>query len=343
MLRSKFLQAIILGGGCLFIVFTFYFYQIFQADNFQIDKDDVAITVYPNTTFSELRKDLLEKEILHDQISFSFISKILKYQENVKPGRYVIERDMNNWKAVRKLRAGNQDPLKLTFNNVRKKEDLAGKLAKNLMIDSLSILSLLADQEVLTKYGFNEQNILGMFIPNSYEMYWTVSGEQVLKKMHTEYNAFWTTARKNQAAKIGLSPKEVSTLASIVEAETAQNDERPRVAGVYINRLKRDMLLQADPTVKYAVGDFMLKRILFKHLKVDSPYNTYKYKGLPPGPINCPSVPSLKAVLNYEKHSYIYFCAREDFSGYHNFAKNGSEHNRNRDKYIKALNAAGIR
>ncbi|MCK9255795.1 MAG: endolytic transglycosylase MltG, partial [Bacteroidales bacterium] len=204
-------------------------------------------------------------------------------------------------------------------------------------------VKLLKSQDLAKKYGFNENTFLAMFIPNSYEFYWNTSAEQFVERMAKEYKNFWTEERKQKAANLGFSQSEVSTLASIVEAETQKNDEKARIAGVYINRLNIGMLLQADPTVVYATGDFFLKRVLNKHLEINSPYNTYKYSGLPPGPINIPSISSIDAVLNYEKHNYKFFCAKDDFSGYHVFAVTNAQHEANARKYHQALRSAGIR
>jgi len=244
---------------------------------------------------------------------------------------------------VNMLKGGLQTPLNVTFNNVRTKEQLAGKVSKYLQTDSLAILQLFYDEKQIEKFGFNPETYSAMFIPNTYECYWTLSAEGFAERMKLEYDRFWNAERKIKAEEINLTPVEVTTLASIVQAEIAKNEELKRVAGLYINRLKTGMYLQADPTVKYAVGDYSIKRVLTVHLEVDSPYNTYKNTGLPPGPINFPETSAIDAVLNYEQHKYYYMCAKEDFSGYHNFASTLSEHNRNAAKYRAALNRNNIR
>jgi len=233
--------------------------------------------------------------------------------------------------------------VKVSFISVRSLDILAGKVAANIEADSTEIAQLLKSPETAQKYGFDERTFMAMFIPNSYEFYWNTSAEQFVERMAKEFKAFWTEERLQKAENIGMTQSQVSTLASIVEVETQQNDEKARVAGVYINRLNLGMLLQADPTVVYAVGDFTLKRVLNKHLEIESPYNTYKYSGLPPGPINIPSISSIDAVLNYEKHNYKFFCAKDDFSGYHVFAVTNAQHEANARKYHKALRNAGIR
>ena len=249
---------------------------------------------------------------------------------------------MNTNQIVNMLRSGRQDPVDVTFNNVRFKEDLAEKVSKYIWADSVSILNLFSDEKLITGFGFTTETFRTMFIPNTYEFYWTTSAEEFAQRMKIEYDKFWTETRKAKAKKIELSPEEVIILASIVQSETVKPDEMKRIAGLYLNRLKRGILLQADPTIKYAVGDYSIKRVLNKHLEIDSPYNTYKYAGLPPGPIMFPEVSAIDAVLNYETHNYIYMCAKEDFSGYHNFAKTLSQHNRNAAKYRAALNKKRI-
>jgi UPF0755 protein len=226
---------------------------------------------------------------------------------------------------------------------VRTKEDLAGKVSKYLIADSISILNLFSDENQIQKFGFTTETYRTMFIPNTYQFYWTTSAEEFAQRMKTEFDRFWNNERRKKAEQINLTPAEVTVLASIVQSETAKNEELARISGLYINRLNRGQFLQADPTVKYAVGDFTLKRILNVHLEIDSPYNTYKYVGLPPGPINFPETSAIDAVLNHERHNYIYMCAKEDFSGFHNFAVTLTEHNRNAAKYRAALNRNNIR
>ncbi|MFC2122030.1 endolytic transglycosylase MltG, partial [Bacteroidota bacterium] len=244
---------------------------------------------------------------------------------------------LNNNNLVNLLRAGANVPLNVTFNNLRTKEQLAGRVSKLLETDSVSIINIINDSTFLEEQGFNEYTIPSLFIPNTYEFFWNTSAEQFLQRMIKEYNTFWTPERIRKAEESGFSRVDISIIASITECETLKNDEKPTIAGVYINRIKKGMKLQADPTVVFAVGDFTLRRVLNKHLRVDSPYNTYKYKGLPPGPIKIPSIASIDAVLNYQDHNYIFFCAREDFSGYHNFASTLTQHNRNSRAYHKAL------
>jgi UPF0755 protein len=285
---------------------------------------------------------LYEERVINDAVSFGFVAKILGYQDVIKPGLYQIEPKMNNLQLVRMLRSGQQTPVRVTFNTVRTQEDLAEKISANLEVSKEQFLELLQDSVYIRKFGFEEETVMSMFIPNTYEFWWNTSAEELFERMQKEYQSFWTEARSQKAENLGLSKEEVSTLASIVQAESQKSDERPKIAGVYLNRLRIGMPLQADPTLVFAAGDFSIKRLTAKQMAIDSPYNTYKYAGLPPGPINLPDINSLDAVLNFEKHNYLYFCAKEDFSGYHSFAVGYEEHLSNARRYQRALNAANI-
>ncbi|PRY85525.1 endolytic transglycosylase MltG [Mongoliibacter ruber] len=341
--KTKFLLVFIITFSVLLTSLSFYFYQAFFSPNALVDKEEGRMIQIPsNATFQMVVDTLYQNEVINDVITFSFVSKVMKYQEAVKPGLYNIPPKTNNLNLVRMLRSGNQTPVMVTFNNVRLKEDLAEKITRNLEISEQQFLDLLTDSVNIRKFGFEEETIMSMFIPNSYEVWWNTSAEKLFDRMFNEYNSFWTEERKNKASQLGLSPNEVSTLASIVQAETQKADERPKVAGVYLNRLKINMPLQADPTLVFAAGDFSIKRVLNVHKEIESPYNTYKYTGLPPGPINLPEISALEAVLNYEDHSYLYFCAKEDFSGYHAFATSLTEHLNNARRYQAALNRSKI-
>ena len=276
---------------------------------------------------------------------FEKLASYMKYPQNIKSGRYEIKTDLNYWGLIRMLRNGNQMPVKFTFNNIRLKKDFAEKAGNQLMFGEETLLSELNNPDVCKSLGFDTITIMSMFIPNTYDIYWTIPVTQFLDRMKKEYDRFWTPERLKKAGDISLSPVEVSVLASIVEEETADKSEYPIIAGLYINRLRKGMLLQADPTIKFALGDFELRRILDIHktMASGSPYNTYKNPGLPPGPIRIPSIAGIDAVLNYAHHNYLYMVAKEDFSGHHNFAVTLSEHNRNADKYHEALNRNKIR
>lgn len=318
--------------------FSFYFYQVFYGANVLQEEQAQVILIDGDDTFDSLRNQLYDRAIVDEIISFSFVAKALGYQDNVKPGVYLMEPDMTNMEAIRRLRAGDQIPVDITFNNVRFKEDLVEKITADTGIDGTEFLNLLNDNEYLSTLGFNKETIMAMFIPNTYEVYWTISAKGLFDRMKKEFDKFWNADRRAKAETLDLSPVEVSTLAAIVQDEKFVVSESPTIAGLYINRIKKNMLLQADPTVKFALGDFTIQRVLIADTRIDSPYNTYKYRGLPPGPINLPTIASLDAVLNYEKHDYIYMCAKEDFSGYHRFAKDLTQHNKNARLLHKALN-----
>jgi UPF0755 protein len=283
-----------------------------------------------------------EQQILNNTESFKWVASKMNFK-NIKPGKYKITKGLSNIELVRLLRSGKQEPIKLTFQNIRLKTDFAGYIGKNFEIDSSAFLNMLDSIDLVRQYGFDEETIFCMFIPNTYELYWNTSKEKFFERMQKEYVKFWHTERLAQAKAIGLSPVQVSILASIVDQEALLNREMVRIAGVYMNRLNRGIKLEADPTVIFANGDFTVKRVLYKLLQKDSPYNTYKYIGLPPGPICMPSVAAIDAVLHFEKHNYIYFCAKEDFSGLHNFASNVTEHQMNARKFQQALNNRGIK
>ncbi|MDR1524332.1 MAG: endolytic transglycosylase MltG [Tannerella sp.] len=274
---------------------------------------------------------------------FELLAKLWKYPGNMKPGYYAIEPGMNNRRLLNMLRRGQQVPVHLTFNNIRLISDLTERISEQLMLNNDDLLMLLSDEDYCESIGFNTTTIKTVFIPNTYEVYWNIPADKLIERMKREYETFWTDSRRDKAANIQLSPVEISILASIVEEETAVAEELPVVAGLYINRLIKGMPLQADPTVKYAAGDFSLKRILNRHLTIDSPYNTYLYEGLPPGPIRIPSIRSIDAVLDYTHHHYLYMCAKEDFSGRHNFAVTLKEHTKNAQRYHTALNGRGIK
>jgi UPF0755 protein len=339
----KIIAIVLVTASILLSTFSFYIYQVIKSPNLQVNKEATFLYIPTGAGFQTVLDSLSRNDILHDKTSFALMSKLLKYQENVKPGRYQIEPNMSNREAILMLRAGRQVPVRLTFNNIRLKEELAGRLTRILEADSAQFHQLINNPEVVTRFGFDTTTIMCMFLPDTYEMYWNTDAEELLERMNKEYQAFWTPERQAKAQALNFSPTQVSVLASIVQAETNKNDEKPRVAGVYINRLKINMPLQADPTLVFALRDFTIRRVLKAHMQVDSPYNTYKYPGLPPGPINLPSTASLNAVLDHEKHKYLYFSAKEDFSGYHNFAENFDDHLKNARLYQKALNAANIR
>ena len=328
----------------MFIAFAgagYVYYRVFKKPNFSPQKT-VYVYVRPETSFDDLLLQLKDVGKLNDEKSFLLWADYKKYSENMKTGRYAVEPNMTNNQLLRNLMSGKQSPIRLTFNNIRTIPQFAGKVSQQLMIDSLTLLNTLQDKALLAQSGYTRESLPALFIPDTYEVYWNISPEKFFERMKKEFDRFWNPARLEKAEKIGLTPVQIGTLASIVEEETNKKDEFSIVAGLYINRLKKGMKLQADPTVKYAVGDFTLRRILNVHLEKESPYNTYLNYGLPPGPIRFPSGPVIDAVLNYSHHDYIFMCAKEDLSGRHNFAVTAQEHSRNRDKYVAALNRLKI-
>ena len=334
-LVGSLLAAILLGIAGIAHIYYYFFAQPFQITEttyIYIDRDDDVDSVYHKII-----------EVGNPKQMHGFESLVRYQGYNVKTGRYAIKPTDNMRYLHRRLSMGYQTPVKLTVGSVRTLDRIARNTARQLMVDSCEIANILNDTSYISKLGFTPETLPALFIPNTYEVYWNMSAEDFMQRMLKEHKAFWNEKRLKQAEAIGLTPIEVATLASIVEEETANQTEKPMVAGLYINRLKKGMLLQADPTVKFSLQEFGLKRILFKHLEVDSPYNTYKYAGLPPGPIRIPSYQGLESVLNYTKHNYIYMCAKEDFSGTHNFAVTSAQHAANARKYQQALNRRGIR
>jgi UPF0755 protein len=341
--KSKFLMIGVIAFSVLFTSLSFYFYQAFFSANTLVDVEEPVLLKIPReANFEQVRDSLLQNHIIKDLVTFSFVAKVMQYQDAVKPGLFKINPKMSNRELVQLLRSGRQTPVNITFNNVRTDRDLAEKITRNLEIKPTAFLEILQDSAYTAKFGFDRQTVLSLFIPNTYEVYWNITAIDLFDRMYKEYNRFWTADRKAKAAQLGLAPLEVSTLASIVQAETGKADERPKVAGVYLNRLRINMPLQADPTLIFAIGDFEIKRVLNVHKDIESPYNTYKYTGLPPGPINLPDISALEAVLSPQNHNYLYFCAKEDFSGYHAFATNLRDHMNNARRYQQALNAAKI-
>ncbi len=324
---------IILAGYLLLNI-----YQRLFAPNVELGNRQTAEFYIPtNATFGEVTGLLELSGYLKNLDNFTWLAVKKDYPASVKAGRYILEQGMNNNQLVDMLRAGRQTPVKLTFNNIRTKEELAGKVSAIIEADSLAIIKALNDSVLINEMGFSPSTVFAMIIPNTYEMWWNTSAVDFLKRMHSEYQQFWTPERLEKAEAAGLTPLEVATLASIVDEETSKSDEKAAIAGLYLNRLNKGIRLQADPTIKYVLGDFTIKRVLNSDLKIDSPYNTYIHTGLPPGPIRMPSISGIDAVLNYQKHDYLYMCAKDDFSGYHNFSKTLQQHNINAARYRRAL------
>ena len=313
-----------------------YIYQMLYAPNFLINQPEKIIIIKDEIEFDDLRNQLIEDTLLNDVISFSVLSKLMEYDKNIKVGAYKVDMNMSNYDMISMLRSGNQTPINITFSYARKIDDLAEKITDKLKNSGEELKEYL--YENLDKYqGFNELDIISIFLPDTYEVYWNISPKNLVDRMYSEYKKFWNGNRIAKLNKINLNQKESIVLASIVASETRMIDEADRIAGVYMNRLNKNMRLQADPTLVFAANDFTIRRVLNKHKKIKSPYNTYLNKGLPPGPIRLTPKNYIDAVLNYEKHNYIFFCAKEDFSGYHSFATNLRDHNRNARKFQRAL------
>lgn len=315
-------------------------YQMFYGSAVE---ERVTVVLRGDESYDEMTEKVKRNIAYH--WAFDFYANYLGLDGGIEPGAYTFEKGMNTIKVVRTLKFGSDNSVRLTINNARTPEILAGKIASQIDADSLAILSAMRDETLIREMGFSSaEAMFSIFLPNSYEVYADISPEALVRRMKQESDKYWGDAtRKEQLKRVGLSPYEVMTLASIVHEETNASEEMARVAGVYINRLNIGMPLQADPTLKYAAGDFTIKRVLDKHKEIESPYNTYKYAGLPPTPIAMPDMAAIEGVLGYEHHDYLYFCARPEMDGRHNFAKSLSEHNRNAQAYHRALDRMKIR
>lgn len=320
-------------------------YKIIYLPNILVGEEKSKIIFIPTgSNFEDVVEVLKENNVLKNEKSFIRLAKYKKYPDKIKPGRYRILANMSNNELVNLLRAGMQEPVTITFTNLRTKEQLISRICAKIEADSSELIAILNNENYIREnLGLREETIMTLFIPNTYEFNWNTSAKQFVERMQSEYKKFWNNGRKEKAKKIGLTQTQISILASIVQAEQMEfPEERPVIAGLYLNRIRMGMALQSDPTVIYALGDFTINRVLDKDKEVDSPYNTYKHSGLPPGPINIPEISSIDAVLNFKKSDYLYMCAKEDFSGKHNFAKTLDEHNRNAQKYRNALNKRKI-
>lgn len=332
----------LVGGG----VFVYMVYHAIFQPNTSFENEQAYVYVASDDTFKDVMEQL--SPLLKDPKSFADIAGKKGYVSNIKPGRFLIRKGMNNNDIVNSIRSRNI-PVDISFNNQERLEDLAGRIAVQLEADSLELIEAFRDPEFLKANGFNDDTALGMYVPNTYEFFWNTSAAGFRDRMLKEYNRFWNEDRLARAERLNLTRAEVIALASIVQKETAKVDERPKVAGVYLNRIRKKMPLQADPTVIYAmkkkVGDFdmVIKRVLLKDLKIDSPYNTYLNAGIPPGPIAMPDISSLDAVLQAERHNYLYFVADTQNFGYHKFAKTLAEHNRNAAVYRQWIDSQGVK
>ena len=343
---KKILWAIALIGLAIFGFIAYYIYGAMFSPNTNFEEDVKYIYISNDDDYARVRSQLTP--LLKDIGGFDALAKQKKYTNNVKPGKFRIKKGMNNNDIINSIRSSNI-PIKLSFNNQNSLEALAGRVAEQIDADSSAILEQMRDTSFLVQHGFKPETALGMYLPNSYEVFWNTSANAFVKRMLKEYNRFWNKERSQKAEALNLSKDEVMTLASIVYEESKQKVEQPRVAGVYINRLKIGMPLQADPTIKFAAYQLpkykntLIRRVLNIHKTIDSPYNTYKYAGLPPGLITMPDLSAIDAVLNYEKHDYLYFAADPKRVGYHRFAKTLNQHNANARSYRNYLDKQGIR
>ncbi|RRJ91975.1 endolytic transglycosylase MltG [Paenimyroides tangerinum] len=335
------LLVIVMSG---LLIYGYKLYNKTFVSNTSFNEREVYITIPTNSTHEDIKKILTPYVKDFDQLDAVF--QQVSFEQSYIPGRFLLKKGMSNYDLIQALKYN--VPVKLTFNNQETIEKLVSRISFQIEPDSIALMNVFLEPEFLEENNFTKEDVLSMFIPNTYEFYWNTTPLKVRNQMHKEYTRFWNEERRTKAEKLGLTPTEVITLASIVQKETAKVDERPKVAGAYLNRLEKGMLLQADPTVVYSKkllsNDFdqIIKRVYLKDLKLDSPYNTYMYKDLPPGPIAMPDISSVDAVLNPEKHNYIFFCASVERMGYHEFAENLAQHNVNRDKYSAWLDKNNI-
>jgi UPF0755 protein len=304
---------------------------------------EAYLYIHTGATYADVYKTIQSEAIVKDTASFNAAAHSMHYVNRIKPGKYRLHEGMTNRRLINMLASGAQEPVELAFHNLRLKEEFAGFVSKKIEPDSVSILRLLDSSQYLQQYGFTPDNVYTMFIPNTYQLYWNNTPEKFFKRMYANYEKFWTPERRQRAAEINFTPIQVTILASIVDAEALHDDEMPTIAGLYLNRMKKGMKLESDPTVIFALHDFTIRRVLNRYLSYNSPYNTYLHTGLPPGPVMMPSVNAIDAVLNYKKTDYLYMCAKADFSGYHAFATNVADHLVNAHKFQEALNERNIK
>jgi len=327
----------------LLIAWSIQFYRkTFSPVRIPESNNSADLYISTGTQLPLLVQNLFQSGFISDTAGFTWFARRKNLDNHIHPGYYVITKGMRINDLINLIRSGKQTPVKVLFHNTRTLEELSGMIGRQLEADSLSLITLLIDTEFIEQKGWTRQTLPALFVPNTYEFFWNTSARQFFNRMEVEYRKFWSDNRLEKAKILQLTSVEVSTLASIVDEETYHKSEMPKIAGVYLDRLKKGYRLQADPTIRFARRDFSGKRVLTKDLQIDSPYNTYRHYGLPPGPIRIPSIQAIVAVLNPDRNGYLYFCAKEDFSGYHNFSKSLKEHNRNAAKYRKALNQRRI-
>jgi len=328
--------------GLVFSIFVFVTYGLFSSPKVGIREKRSVVYIPCNANYQMVTDSINKHLIIKNEKIFQWLSRKKHYPEHIKPGKYVFTGDLSYNELINILRSGRQTPVRITFSNFRTINDLAGRVGGKIEADSTSIVEYLSELSNISPDGFTRENIIAAFIPDTYEFFWNTSAKGFYSRMIAEYKKFWTPERLSKAKEKNLTQVEVSILASIIDDEVAKADEKPRIAGVYLNRLRKGIPLQACPTIKFALNDFTITRVLKKYLEVDSPYNTYKHGGFPPGPIGCASVEGIDAVLNAEKHDFLFFAAKADFSGYHNFSRTLTEHNRYAAQYQKELDKRKI-
>jgi UPF0755 protein len=330
------------GFGIVSLLIIILIYRNLFGVSIKPQENKGPVLIPTGATYSQVLDTLKSHLKIRNIKVLNWVAKKKNYPALIKPGEYEIKGELSYIGLINLLRSGRQTPVNVTLNNARSLTQLAGKIGQYIEADSVHIISFLTDESNFSSDGFTKENIITIFIPNTYEFYWNTDSKKLYSRMLKEYRSFWNEDRLAKAKEKALKPTDIAILASIIDDEAVKQSEKARIAGVYLNRLKRGIPLQADPTIRFALNDFSITRVLKKHLLIDSPYNTYKYKGLPPGPISCPSIEGIDAVLNSEKHDYLYFAAKSDFSGYHNFSRTLSEHNRYAALYQKELNKRKI-
>jgi UPF0755 protein len=329
-------------GVIVLLVLLFFLFKVFGPNTGAFHKDGY-LYIRTGSTYEDVKNTLNSEGFVRDMTSFDLLARQAGYPGHVRAGKYKIHKGMSNFNMVRLLRSGRQTPVRLVINKLRTKQDFIHLVASNLEADSVVMRHIFEDTVYLAQYGLDTNTVMCAIMPNTYDFYWNTTADKVFRKIAKQYTAFWNDIRKQEARDLNLKPTEVITVASIVEEESNMNTEKPKIASVYLNRLKKGMKLQADPTARFAYGDFTIKRITSTQTSIISPYNTYQVTGLPPGPICTPSEKSIDAVLHAAQTTYLFFCAKEDFSGYHNFATTLAEHMQNARLYQQALNARGIK
>jgi len=340
----KSFKIILLLLFCLAILLGYKGYKSIWGQNLNTLQEDTILYIPPSSKLTDVVDSLTTKDLLLNTNEFILTAKMMRFGDSsLKPGRYDLAKTLTNRAMISKLRLGQQDAVNVIINGGRTIEEVTTNIAEQFTFSADDLLNVLMAQDIMKEWNATPQTLIAKIVPDTYQMYWSSTPEQVADRIHKEYEKYWTNDRLGKAMAVSLTPDEVMTLASIVEKESNKSDEHPIIAGVYLNRLKRGMLLQADPTVVFANGDFTIRRVLNKHLRSKSPYNTYLYAGLPPGPICLPSKSAIDGVLNPEEHKYLYFCAQPNYSGRHDFSKNLVQHNNSANRYRRWLTTQGIR